>query len=135
MIDKQELRLGSAVKIDDEEDILFIYELGRFSCQVCEKNDSILMDDFSYSDLIAVEISPDLLVQCGLEKRFPIESCNIWDMKPAPTRNGVFSLALIKSGWIFMTAPGAMPFHHIHQLQNLYYSLTGQELVLNQKNK
>jgi len=63
-------------------------------------------------------------------KRYPSDDCNIWDMKDEQMRNKSFCLALVKDGWIYPTAPGAVPFHYFHQLQNLYFALTGKELAI-----
>jgi hypothetical protein len=85
-------------------------------------------------NFMPILLTQEHLEKIGMIKRFPSPDCNIWDIKeelrPLPTRNKTFTLALIDRGWIYPTAPGAVPFQYLHQLQNLYYALTGQELEL-----
>lgn len=88
--------------------------------------------DVDLRTLDAVPLSPEILEKIGMKKRFEdMETCNIWDMKEQPTRNKVFSLAYVQDeGWIYMACPGAVGFHSLHQLQNLYYALTQTELSI-----
>lgn len=87
--------------------------------------------DVDLRTLDAIPLNPDILEKLGMKKRFDTETCNIWDMKDEQTRNGAFSLAYVQGeGWIYMAAPGAVGFHSLHQLQNLYYALTQKELTI-----
>lgn len=95
---------------------------------------SIFSDSHEHAlnDFEGVPITRDILEMIGLKKRFDTTDCNIWDWedkenKP-PTRNNSFTVALIAEGWIYPGAPGAVPFHYVHDLQNLYYFLSHQEL-------
>lgn len=86
--------------------------------------------DVDLRTLEPIPLTPEILGKIGMKKRFDTETCNIWDMQDAHTRNKAFTLAHITDGWIYPTAPGALPFHHLHQLQNLYFALTQKELSI-----
>lgn len=99
-------------------------------------NEIGLLDDGYFvkldtSGLQPIPLTSDMIEKIGLKKRSDSADCNIWDMKDQNMRNGNLCLAFIKAGWIYPAAPGAIPFHYVHQLQNLYFALTGQELNFN----
>lgn len=126
-----EFRVGNNVFHASHPDTVFeIKSIDRHD------NEIGLLDDGYFVKLDTAGLKPitltdKLLEKIGMKKRFDSATCNIWDMKDANIRNGNLCLVLIKDGWIYPTAPGAVPFYNLHQLQNLYYALTGEELTIN----
>lgn len=84
---------------------------------------------FKFKEIDPIPITPELIESIGMKKRFPgSDTFNIWDWDNNPAWDKCFSLALLKIGWKYLGAPQATHLNHLHQLQNLYFSLTGKEL-------
>lgn len=73
-------------------------------------------------DLSGIPITNDDLVKCGLNKRF----FKAYEIKPLDGHKGKFGL-FIQRKW------QATKIQYLHQLQNLYFALTGTELILTEK--
>lgn len=78
-----------------------------------------------------IPLSPEVLVACGfrLETKvwwiFPDEDMDGWVLLDNSPREETFSLCYEQ------IVLGVPVFKHLHQLQNLHYSLTGEELTYN----
>lgn len=90
------------------------------------------LDDWEAINSTPIVLTPEILQQCGFEK---IEETGHWWLS-------VFE-GYVHIGFMFEKFPLVldiddcrMPLHHIkylHQLQNLFFSLTGEELTVNHK--
>lgn len=133
MIHATELRIGNWVwkifapygRDQDKEYIKIDLEEMKRVCGVLSPNNFRLEP---------IPLSPEILEKIGFVKRFPdSETCNIWDqVKGYKIGEYEFnvSLALLKAGWKYLSAPGSVPFQYVHQLQNLYYAISNQELSI-----
>lgn len=131
MINPVELRIGNKISLmhDASAPIFTIQEIRSSGVMGYRHSDQ--GDEYHEFDwLLPIALTPDILIKLGMKRRFDNENCNIWDMKDENMRNGCFCLALLDRGWVYPTAPGAVPFHYFHQLQNLYFALTGNELTI-----
>lgn len=117
--------MGNYIKVSDDR-----YWADDYRNTLVPVDFDIFTDiEFDKGPYEGIPLTPDILERCNMKRRFDTVDCNIWDsIEKPPTRNKAFSLALIKEGWVYMSAPGVQAFKNIHQLQNLYFALTGEEL-------
>jgi hypothetical protein len=101
----------------------------------CEEN----RNQYKPIEIKPILLTKDWLLKLGFEKKFPDETCNLFDMKlfKEKTVNGLnrgqgfMCLAdfIEKEGW-YLYLQTRVTLKYVHQLQNLYYTLTGEELFL-----
>jgi len=118
MIDKTHLRLGNYVM--DEDSVVMITELTSkhanhsqaFNCP--------------YDDLEPIPLTPEILEKCGFEKNEDGDDGYYYDL----SANGILFIEGDKKGYceVFLDMIEEVRVRYLHQLQNLYFSLTGQEL-------
>lgn len=88
-------------------------------------------------DLRPIPLTPELLEKCGFEK-FPYdaddEDVEYWILKLPESGQ----ISYYKPGEFFVSDTHSPDFYgakvnitHLHQLQNLYFALTGEELQIN----
>jgi len=85
-------------------------------------------DDPEESEYHPIPLSPEWLERCGFEKREKTEDGEYW---------GIFNFTLIYArhdedgyGWFLNGYHNDCHIEYVHQLQNLYFALTGEELTL-----
>ena len=91
-------------------------------------------------DLFPVVLSPQLLERCGFieNKKYPLlpESREFIRLLPVMGGGDLEIKAYIKNNKecfarvMLSGVPVSNNFYHLHQLQNLYFSLTGEELAV-----
>jgi len=118
MINANELRIGNKV-LNVDNDIVTITEI----------RDEFYLGDgrgLYYFTSNGIPLTHDILEKCGFEK-MPLVSYKRW-CKYNPT----FYLQLSKR-YYYVVGYKHYPngIQHLHQLQNLYFALTGQELEVN----
>lgn len=90
-----------------------------------------------------IELSPEILEECGfVERKSIIGDTRVLSIDYVDYRLGNTVATVIKSGTEIEFAPDfgtiedrsyITTVHYLHQLQNLYYSLTNTELTWNRK--
>lgn len=137
MIKPNEIRIGNLVNWEAEHlggGVSKVISVGEHYFEAESLQGLYIREIENSNNIEPIPLTPEWLESIGMKKRFSSDDCNIWDikeeLKPLPTRNKTFTLALIDKGWVYPTAPGAVPFHYVHQLQNLYFALTGEELAI-----
>lgn len=121
MIDVKELRIGNWV----------MNQSGNFKNIPVREPCQINMDDFAWVDLyLPIPLTEEILLKCGFDKH-PIEFefltepiwknkfIELWEVGGDPNQ---YQVAIIGK-----MIP--MIIRSVHQLQNLYYCLTGKELT------
>jgi hypothetical protein len=110
MIQPQELRIGNYVKYKDSDCIVKITNV---------KSVDILISQSIYDSLIPIELTHEILIKCGfqlLDNQYYLYG--VW-------------IDLIGNEFIFKNGQyviNRLKLKSLHQLQNLYYSLTQTEL-------
>lgn len=140
MIDARELRIGNIVYVDNEK---YHPKLKNIPLEVSGISECIGLDNEktysiglkhinhnpntyyeTYSQFIKfikpVELTEDLLLKCGFVKKD--NYCFYY--------NGI-RLIPIRDLYLRGNFPIRADIKYLHQLQNLYYALTGQELEIN----
>ena len=130
MITAQELRLKNVLTHGDT----VVYVDAIFPTHfICETEEGISRGNSLQANFTPIPLSPEILEKCG----FKIGGYDFlfWD-------NGKIELAGLN--WADADIPeyqfvnfrysdnGIVSIYYLHQLQNLYYSLTGEELIFKQ---
>jgi hypothetical protein len=119
MIKANELRIGNWVKSDDK--IGDIWQIERI-----ENGDTFV---------VGIPLAPEILEKCGFIKKKILDTCFVYDIQ-----DSYFCYTLNKKGDTFEIVSGGYDSYNIditesckylHQLQNLYWCLCGEELVVN----
>ena len=122
-----ELRIGNWILTSflDEEHLMIISEIGEFSV-VCENKETDAQCGFKV--IYPIPLTEEWLVKFGAEKVNEIsEYFDGEDMYS-------YELYLDGAECLFDRKCNCQPYEHIkyvHQLQNLYFALTGEELKQN----
>jgi hypothetical protein len=82
--------------------------------------------------IIQCEISPDSFMPIPLTEEWLLKFGFEW--KNFALRNGKFTVRFQKYFYVYLSFEGVSPIQinleYVHQLQNLYFALTGEELVV-----
>lgn len=118
MIDPRELRIGNLVQD--------VFGIGEVSC-IPNKDLVSLLKDGNIFYRMSEEVNPIPITEEWLRRLgFVNRDSNVW------YRDWIYVL-LYDSGLTFVCGSRHVDFFYVHQLQNLYFALTGEELTLNQK--
>lgn len=105
MIQANELRIGNWVSIGE----MSYRPLNKVIPELCSSYEPI-------------ELTPEILIDCGFEKGLD----HFWY-----SPNIEIGVLFHDSGLTVTTQSVSRPVTHLHQLQNLYFALTGEELTVN----
>lgn len=122
MIQRTELRIGNKVK--QAGFVLTIVEIGSFDA-LCANDQRA--SNCKYENLEGIELTPEILVQSGFLKQI--------DTQRLSESFHLDGLILIQMRRGYILKGFKLKLNHVHQLQNLYHSLTGTELPVNIKEK
>lgn len=119
-----------------------VFSVNPFDVRVYkyDKNPALLpdseMQDFDINDIAGIPLTEDWLVKFGFKNRFNNKGHGaIWDlMRKDDKWESSLAVALMESGYkgpggYVLNAPTCQAIQYVHQLQNLYFTLTGEELT------
>lgn len=117
MINANELRIGNKVMLSDTP-----YWSDKYRGKPFTVKSAAHIDSANHYD--PIPLTPELLVECGFKETrhylMPCYSLEIGDMRFA---------YYPKTGEFYCTHGLVPHIKHLHQLQNLYFSLTNTELI------
>jgi len=125
MIDRKQLRIGNLLRVGNNPNVQKIIEVEeiRHNSVTCRWEEGMTDWEYDYKELFPIELTPEWLGKCGF-KNVPIGSTGyklnevaIFDFND----DGIYKM------WNYK---GEIKF--VHQLQNLYYFLTGDDLIIKQ---
>ncbi len=117
MIQANELRIGNWVKVyDDHTTMCKGIELDRFVFT----NKNFADDAAPLREVAPIPITPDILANCGLLEKAWIKTYTLVSLIKTPQGYDVITKGDEKIAAL----------KYVHQLQNLYFALTGQELEI-----
>ena len=137
MIKANELRLGNKIQVNGLHGDLFMTVSAITGKGTLNENKRVIFfeeDKEQVGEFLehcySIPLTPDILEKCG----FDIDLNNFnWNAFKEFENNGLSHYVTLrfneKRGWFFNHA--ASPVKHVHQLQNLYFVLTGEELEIN----
>lgn len=126
MINEKELRIGSIVKFNESTNDREEGEVGKFKLSDFYSISEAGMD---FDNIDPIPLTEEILLKCGFKK----SKEGYWD-------NGVIEVGYTTSDEYFqyeyLTGVGTsmtemVNVKYLHQLQNLYFCLTGKELEVN----
>lgn len=132
MIQANELRIGDWVNINVEWgsiteitgfriDSIFLSSDKNYRCKMNDKDGTIEVDLFS---LVPILLTEEILLMCGFEKKHTIWK-NRWMELWYSSYAECYQIRLLKIG---SDTEKTINIESLHQLQNLYFTLTGKEL-------
>jgi hypothetical protein len=135
MLDPRELRIGNLLLIGGRETEIIAIDKEGLNGYAGHDREMLYEHDFRYDDQHKVQPIPlaeEWLVKFGFEN---LESKTLFTKKFNVAR--VFSI--VQHGYTgvftYPTQNGVTIIQYVHQLQNLYFALTGEELKLKQEVK
>jgi hypothetical protein len=130
MIDMHEIRFDNVVLYKNEPHI--IWGFGANEVMIKDINDNMRTNPVSNSDIEGMPLTPELLEACGFEKA-EYNGMEQWlssviqrEQPLTRSRLGIMYGPVI--GFYYQTDIMQTKITYLHQLQNLYYALTGTEL-------
>jgi len=124
MIQSSELRIGNMVKIHGHKGFSKIHTIGiATQCNyvrvnyVDEENNDRISNGYCDELIHGIPLSEEMLLKCGFEK--------ISNVRFTHSELKGYNLSFGKYCYISYVDNG---FKYLHQLQNIYFALTGQEL-------
>lgn len=135
MIDPKSLRKGNWVEHNGRKRV--IEEIGKFGIDLYGDFDGEVYADIPFDELEGMDLSPDILIDFGFEEvpghlhsageGLELQRYNYG--KSITKENTVYRLEhLSTGGWLFQGVQLPVDPWHVHELQNLFYALTGEEL-------
>lgn len=117
-----ELRIGNIIGCDIQS--LTVRAVNDQTC-ICQNNSGkpYILD---LEDLYGLKLTEEWLVKLGFEKIV----CGINPQLPDFILNGVTLMTHTQGFYILDQKNGWSPFYYVHQLQNLYFALTREELEI-----
>ena len=114
----EELRIGNIIKFSESDEIFLAYEIMPSGFRVRNKNEDTWIEEWQFE---GIEITQDWLVKFGFLKM----NSTWWTCYKNTNFRMSISFDLELSGnWT------GIRIKYVHQLQNLFYALTGEELSL-----
>lgn len=131
-----ELRVGNLVLYRDK--IFEILSIGNTSSATYNSFyvdlDSDILDEhykgIDIEEINPIQLTEEWLLKLGFTKKIDSETLTVfWIGHNKLTHDYLFEVKYIE-GYPFFYRNGTHAIHHVHQLQNLYYALTNQELTI-----
>lgn len=131
MIKAEEVRIGNYVYIHNWHSIVngIFHQSDNGVNKIIIQGDDFL--DYDIKFIKPIPISPEILEKCGFEKRGEEEN-DVWYILPLGYFFGhrvAITGNFLNGKWI-PHGDNKPPLEYLHQLQNLYYCLTGTELTI-----
>ena len=143
----RELRIGNWVIINDKTDCYGkVFQIdcsevyghnGYISAKYIDPDDSKYTNEITTKEFQPIPLTEKILLKCGFKKRLS-SVCDFFYIGVNPyTRDWMFDITWLKNhiDYTYEDYPfyknGYHKIKYLHQLQNLYFALTGEELEIN----
>lgn len=129
MINLKELRVGNIVLYTEDNDELPVLKIDGDSKTVCLDLLLGLNMELNEQDIDPIPLTPEWLERCGCVRCPPSEDRWQYEME-LPNNNQLEYDNTTLRGWSFNGVCLPKDPQYVHQLQNLYFALTGEELAI-----
>ena len=119
-----QLRIGNYIEFNEESSIVIVKEISEYGIAVNNTNPD--GEDFytEYDQFIAIEITEEWLIKLGFKGYEDEEDNSIFEL------NGFNIIRnLFKKEFFLYDYMSDVEVKYVHELQNLYFALTKQELT------
>ena len=123
MIQPTELRIGNTVKHKTTGSILTVMEIKESTVRVSYTTDKPRTAIIEYNDLEPIPLTDKILLKCGFNFNF---NASRWEINDVGLK-----ITDILGKYYGTNFPIKVSFKYLHQLQNLIYAITGNELEIN----
>lgn len=135
MIVPQEIRIGNYVSYNNQT--CYVFVIAEDVCQIRgEKISFISGSIIKYKHIAPIELNEDWLLKFGFEKKQIREELKNKLGDYAFSLSGVSFFTLIQDSDGFMLSKFEtyiITVKYVHQLQNLFFALTGEELTIKEQ--
>jgi hypothetical protein len=122
MIKRNELRIGNYVMDNVSGEWMIVDEIGENVGAIVINRDKYPLPEGW--NMGYIPLTPEILERCGFEQNSPVYGDYY--------NNGDIFIFKEKDGFmLFDEGSIGNPFNYLHQLQNLFFALTGEELEIN----
>lgn len=128
MIKANEIRLGNYLLTPKEQ--IFTVKAIDFD-RLHDENGEYIVNHFSLHKCNPIELNEDILLKCGFENLIETELNEVIWFHGKTEYHIKINFNNIKGFWLFLDEQPLHPItvvFELHQLQNLYFALTGEEL-------
>lgn len=126
-------RGGKILKIDWFENDKICQSMGTYETEQFGKIPyHPLTEDFKY--LQPIELTEEILLKCGFEERINSSMVKFWNKNNFTIYHEYYKHNVVDNlEWFFLSSADfdRLRIYSLHQLQNLYFALTNQELEIN----
>jgi len=127
MIQANELRIGNYVK-DSTHEVSKVRGVFKDEIYLSLEGGNL---ETNLENIHPIPITEDILLKAGFTSRKPGEPSAIWDCPKENFSMIVFLNPPERKEWRTGATTGSASCNTVHQLQNLYFALTGEELTIN----
>jgi hypothetical protein len=128
MIKAQDLRIGNLIKYAESDDIFLVYEISPSGFWVRNKKENTWIEDWQFE---GIPITEEWLLKLGFLRIQERYGCHFENKKCwVYLLQDCFEIEWITQDERFNFCRS---WYYVHNLQNIHYSLTGEELCLNSK--
>jgi hypothetical protein len=111
-----ELRIGNIIKLSESNEIFMAYEICSSGFRVRNKNEDTWIEEWQFE---GIELTEELFLKFGFFKKARLYFL-YKDLK----------ITVSDGKFYFFTFHFDVELKYVHQLQNLYFALTGEELTI-----
>jgi hypothetical protein len=130
MINIGELRVGNIVLYTEDNDELPVLKIDGDKRTLCLDLLLGLNIELNEQDIDPLPLTPEWLLRCG----FKDDGGNMWSGPEIENDDSIeyFTIKKKNAGFFFYGSEWThgKPFLYVHQLQNLYFAMTGEELTI-----
>jgi len=129
MINPSELRIGNYIEINRDQFAKVVTINGESAIVgITTRQNFYLTSSF----IRGIELTPEWLERCGCMKCPPSEDRWQYELELPNNNQLEYDFTTLK-GWSFNGVCLPKDPEYVHQLQNLYFALTGEELTIKEK--
>lgn len=125
IMEAKELRIGNYVYYQGNVEKCFSLRNSGVDFYRGKTKNGIITQGYVYDAIQPIPLTEEILLKCGFIRRWnaPAMLINYGELQ------SVFTINIVKNEFYFTY--GDLQVKHLHQLQNLYFALTNEELTVN----
>ena len=127
MANAKEFRIGNVV-LDKFGKTIIIESINESGINLMAGDGNGVYPDFEFEEIFKIPLTEEILLKCGFKAESNYDNF-IFNKIEISSCIRVISTNERKSFWL--VGKYEIPIEFLHQLQNLYFALTNEELILN----